>query len=105
MAEYVSGKEVAELLRQVIAGEVEIVHADPKQLWKDAFAGNIEFIVAGYRITFFNDCAELDYVDCAIAPDGRMAGFDDWHDRNEKPFDLPRKWEIARLEEKLEQAL
>ena len=104
MAEIVSAREVTELLRKVNAGAVEIVHADPQQLWKSAFAGDIEFLAAGYRLVFFNDCAELDYVDHVIAPDGRKGTFNDWFAKGEAPLELLRKSERAALEEKLEEA-
>lgn len=104
MTEIISAREVADLLKKIISGTVEIVHADPRQLWKDAFAGDIEFIAAGYRLVFFNDCAELDYVDHVIAPDGRKGTFDDWHAQEEAPLRLLRKSERAALEEKLEEA-
>jgi hypothetical protein len=57
-----------------------------------------------YRLVFFNDCAELDYVARVTAPDGRVGTYDDWFAQSEEPFDLLRNWEKALLEEKLEQA-
>jgi hypothetical protein len=104
MTETVSASEVAGLLRKIITGAVEIAHTNPRQLWKDAFAGDIEFIAAGYRLVFFNDCAELDYVDHVIAPDGRKGTFGDWHAQGETPLGLLGKSERAALEEKLEEA-
>jgi hypothetical protein len=46
----------------------------------------------------------VDYVDHAIAPDGREADFDDWWFVNNEPVDLLTDEEQTRLETLMEEA-
>jgi hypothetical protein len=76
--ERVSRQEVIELLRRVGAGEVEprlVVAARP---WWEVYAGNVEYMVDGWRVEVFNDCNDWDYIDRVVAPDGRDGEYDDW---------------------------
>ena len=84
----VSGHEVADLLRQVGRGEVAVKLVDSCWTWKQVYAGNVEFAIAGYRIVIFNDCDELDYVDSVITPDDRTGDFEDWYLNGEEPVSL-----------------
>ncbi len=52
----------------------------------DAAFGNREFICSnGWRVTFFYDGGDLDYIDHFASPDGRVIDFWDW------PDDLPER--------------
>ena len=71
--------EVAAQLRKAVSGEVAVKLFDATRNWNEAFAGDVAFLIGEWKVTFFNDCDELDYTDSAEAPDGRTAEFDDWH--------------------------
>ena len=105
----IHSSEVAEQLKRALAGEVTITLADPEWSWARAFAGDVSFMVGDWRVTFFNDCDELDYTDRAEAPDGRKADRDDWcREAGEGRWQCPLSHlsleEQARLESMLEQA-
>ena len=74
--------EVAAELRRAIAGEVPVVCLSDLD-WYDF---NLTFRIGDWKISFFIDAGDLDYVDAAVAPDGRRAEFDDW--ANEPPEEL-----------------
>ena len=52
----------------------------------------------------FNDCNQVDYVDSALAPDGRRGDFDDRWNVGEEPVDLLTDEEQTRLEALMEEA-
>ena len=58
----------------------------------------------GYRIVIFSDCAELDYVDHIVAPDGRRGDYNSWFEQDKQPLRLLNKLERCALEMKLEDA-
>lgn len=92
--------EVVAIFRSVLAGESEARLEFP-DAWNYIYAGDVDVFVDGWRIVIFNDCAELDYVDSATAPDGRTADYDDWgFDRN--PIALLTPEEAGRFERILE---
>lgn len=104
-ANAVSGEEAAELLRRIIVGETALHLEDASQTWANVgVAGNVSFLADGYRIVIFSDCAELDYVDHMVAPDGRRGDFDSWFAHDEQPLRLLNKLECYALEMKLEEA-
>ena len=80
MTTAVKGEEVAEVLRKVIRGEVPIRLANPALTWNWVWCGNCEFLIGDWRMTFFNDCGELDYTDHVVAPDGRKTDYDDFYE-------------------------
>ena len=106
----ITSGEVAAVLRSAIAGELPIALADPAWTWGMVFAGNIQYRIGGWVVTFFNDCDELDYVDSAEAPDGRVAECDDWGRESSEPhgwvnpIDQLSYDEQQKLETLLEQA-
>jgi hypothetical protein len=91
-------EEVAEQYRKALRGEVAIRLADPE--W-GSFCGNVDFWFGDWRVTFFNDCDELDYTDSVTTLDGRRAEFDDWCDGYfiGCPLDLLNEDEYAALEQ------
>lgn len=103
--EKVSGEEVAELLRQAIRGEVAVKLAHAEWTWEGTYAGDVGFVVGDWRVTIFNDCDELDYIDSVTAPDGRTGDFDQWWDDNHsEPTCFLDASEQAALERLLEEA-
>lgn len=64
----------------------------------------MEVRIDGYKLAIFNDCNQVDYVDSATAPDGRIADFDDWMIGNDEPVDLLTDEEQDRLEILMEAA-
>ncbi|WP_175681159.1 DUF7693 family protein [Burkholderia cenocepacia] len=100
----IAADEVAQLLRKALNGDVS-VKLIGDTYWRDVGSGNIEFTFGDWRITFFNDAGELDYVDNAVAPDGRRASFDDWAGPTgfgRDPIDLLSQWEQCELSDLLE---
>ena len=104
----VQSEEVRLALRHIIKEEIQFFLVDSRNTWEDRYCGDIEFSVQGWRITFFNDCDELDYVDSVVAPDGRTGEFSEWSDQVEdgcnNPLDLLTREEHAKLEELLKKA-
>lgn len=72
-----TGREVGEQIRRALRGEIEVRLVNPAWTWEAVFAGDVEFLFGDWRITIFNDCDSLDYVDNAIAPDGRIGTYAD----------------------------
>lgn len=48
------------------------------QNWRDTYAGDVEYEVAGWKITIFNDCDSWDYISRVEAPDGRWGEYAEW---------------------------
>lgn len=97
----IAGHEIAALLRQVGQGTIDVQLANAKHHWDSGLATNVEFLIAGYRIVVFNDCDQLDYVDSAIAPDGRMGDFAVWFSQGEEPVTLLTREEQAAIQHRL----
>ncbi|NDV77106.1 DUF7693 family protein [Burkholderia cenocepacia] len=100
----IAADEVTQVLRKALNGDVS-VQLVGNMHWHAVGSGNVEFAFGDWKVTFFNDAGELDYVDHAIAPDGRRASFDDWagptgHGRD--PIDLLSTWEQCELSDLLE---
>lgn len=82
---HVPAAEVAELLRKAISGQSKLTLANNSLLgWDRTYTGDVSFVIDGWRVTFFNDCDELDYCDSVKCPDGRSASFDDWWKTDER---------------------
>lgn len=72
----INRREAVEFMRSIAIGNLSIRAIECA--WDDC-GGNIEFVTEnGWRIVFFNDVGELDYLDSITAPDGRTGSFDDW---------------------------
>ena len=97
--------EITELLRLALRGAVA-VHPAGERTWEQARSRDpCAFLIGGCTLTFFNDNGELDYVDNAIAPDGRHGDYDRWVDRGGgDPIDLLNDTERASLERLLDAA-
>jgi hypothetical protein len=101
-ANEVTGPELVELFRKAIRREVKVVALGAS--WKQVYAGDVRFRIGDYTVTIFNDCNELDYVDSAIAPDGREGDFEAWANQNLEPVSLLTELEYQQLENLLERA-
>jgi hypothetical protein len=99
---FIPGAEIAELFRRVLRGEAKVFTVGGS--WTEIYASNVEVRIDGYKLVIFNDCNQVDYVDHAIAPDGREADFDDWFFSNTEPVDLLTDEEQTRLETLMEEA-
>ena len=71
----IPGHDVCEILRKAISGQLEVELGIPSVTWDEAYAGIVPFRFDNWRISFFNDCDELDYCEVAIVPDGRSEVF------------------------------
>ncbi len=99
---FIPGAEIAELFRSALRGETKIFTVGGS--WTEIYAANVEVRIDGYKLAIFNDCNQVDYVDSATAPDGRIADFDDWMIGNDEPIDLLTDEEQDRLEALMEAA-
>ena len=72
----ISVDEVLDVFHQAIDGKIAVTPVDTE--WAAAWCGFVAFMFGDWRMTFFNDCMELDYLDTAVAPDGRVASYADW---------------------------
>ncbi|MDR8394990.1 hypothetical protein NE850_01455 [Paraburkholderia sp. USG1] len=101
----IEASEVAEVFRQALRGEIEVKLTGDRS-WKDIWCGDVEYMFGSWRVTIFNDVMDLDYVDSAIAPDGRTVEYDDWFDRDTfrgaDPVDLLSAAEAPALRNLLE---
>lgn len=101
-----TSQEVADHLRKAIRGGVEFKLHNPEWTWNRVYAGVCVFIVGDWEIAFFNDCDELDYVEEAVAPDGRRATFNElWEASGQMDaIDLLTDEELGTLESMCEDA-
>jgi hypothetical protein len=88
--------EVIAQYRKAISKEIPVTLADPQRTWEGTYAGDVQFMIGDWKVTFFNDCDELDYTDSVETPDGRKVTFEefcyedfigcplDWMDYNEQ---------------------
>lgn len=97
--------EVADVLRRALRGEIKVSLAGGRN-WDDTYCGNVAFRFGDWKITFFNDCGELDYTDTAEAPDGSSCGYEEWNqhdpDGSIDPLYMLSKAEFIALERLVE---
>lgn len=80
--EHLKAEDVRQQMRRALRGEVTVA-IRTGDTWDDAYAGNVEFLVGDWKIVVFNDCDSFDYVESAVAPDGREGGYDSWAIEND----------------------
>ena len=101
----IPASEVAEVLRRIARGDVQVRLQAGTESWYETLTGNVFFDADGWRIVIFNDCGFVDYVDSVVAPDGRTAKYEDWaQDKSAKclnPISMMMRTEDAPLFEKL----
>ncbi len=98
----IPGAELAELFRRALRGEVKVFTVGAS--WTEIYASIVEVRIDGYKLVIFNDCNQFDYVDHAIAPDGREGDFDDWFFSDTDPVQMLTDDEQTRLETLMEAA-
>jgi hypothetical protein len=92
----IPAEEIVNLLRRVIKGQAKMQAVG--ESWIDGYGGNVNFLIDGYTVVLFNDCSELDYVDHAVAPDGRQTTFSEWFDSGSgEPISLMYMDEVLDL--------
>lgn len=89
-------EEVAEQFRKAIRGDVSVRLVDPENSFDKCYCGDVEFWFGNWKITFFNDCDELDYTDSVVTDDGRKADF--LHDWGKCPMNSLGREEALALE-------
>lgn len=91
-------RDVSQVLREVVFGRRTMTKIGSQSSQK-VYACHFEVDVDGWRITIYNDCAELDYCERCVSPDGQRWHFDlgDWTD----PIALLSTWEHQSLERML----
>ncbi len=89
--------EVANVLKNIAAGKTKI---DKSSEW--GYCTDLSIEAAGYKITIFIDCDEVDYVDIATTPDGTDVTFEQWHeDTGINPMDMLSETEKDQLQDVL----
>lgn len=106
----INGKEVAEVIRKALRGEIAVRPVVKEVTWTKAWCGNVQFLFGDWLITIFNDCNHMDYIDFVIAPDGREAEYADWLNDNgdstgDDPMDHLTPDELAAFETLLKEAV
>lgn len=102
----VSPREVAGILRKIIAGEAKIKF-EPTYYWAGRLTTVVNFRANDYLVSLFVDSGELDYIDYVVTPDG-LKGDDDYWELDEctspEPLQLLSERELELLIERFEQA-
>jgi hypothetical protein len=92
----IPAEEIVALFRRVIDGQAKMQAVG--ESWIEGYGGNVTFLIDGYTVVLFNDCSELDYVDRAVAPDGRQTTFSEWGDSSSgEPISLMYMDEVLDL--------
>lgn len=102
---HLPAEAVAAVLRQVLAGEASLSLLEDWDFESD-YSGVPIFAIGTpdgrWLLSIFNDCAEVDYIEVAVAPDGRAGDFQAWHGKEPQegcPLDLLTEAERDRFEE------
>lgn len=80
--------EVVLHLRRALSGEIAVRLADPRFTWDTAYCGNCHVFVGDWEFWFYNDAGQLDYIDTAIAADGRWVQFREFEDGEDPMLDV-----------------
>ena len=92
-----TAREVCQVLREVVF-ERRTMTKVGGQTWDEVYACHFVVDVAGWRITLYNDCDELDYCEACVSPDGRRWLFDLGDRFGTDPVALLSTWEHQTLE-------
>jgi hypothetical protein len=94
-------EDVAAILRAVARKELPIRLLEDLT-FEAAYVNSVLFSVGTpdgeWLMSIFNDCAEIDYVEGALAPDGRFGQFETWDSSAVDPLELLSEQDAARLE-------
>lgn len=105
MENQIQPSEIVEVLRRVIKGQSKI-DFEPSYAWDGRLTVVMNFRAEGYLISIFIDAGEFDYMQYAIAPDGRKGDFDYWEldvCPEDEPIDQLTDEERAGLVKRLEE--
>mgnify|MGYP003455192730 FL=1 len=69
-----TAQEVYQVLRDVAMASRSMQRVT-KEHWNEIYCGLMTVDVAGWMVTFFIDCGDLDYCDSCVSPDGRRYDF------------------------------
>ncbi|MFK7698011.1 DUF7693 family protein [Pseudomonas caspiana] len=90
-------REVYQILKDVALG-TRVMTRIGRQTWDEVYASHFEVEVDGWRLSIYNDCDSLDYVETCIAPDSRRWSFDSSQRFGTDPVELMSTWEHQTFE-------
>jgi len=61
----ITAETLLDVLRAAIDGKIHPSLINTEKTWDKVYAGDCAFVFGDWKIIFFNDCGELDYMDCA----------------------------------------
>ena len=77
MSEKITSDDLLDLLRRVGESKTKPRLKDPDHGWSE-YCDWVIFIVDGWELEIFNDAGDWDYINYAVAPDGREGKVNDW---------------------------
>ena len=89
--------EVSQVLKEAALSK-RIMRRNSIQSWNEIYHGLMTVETDGWQLTFFNDCATLDYCEYCRSPDGRVGTFELWQRDGADPVELLSTWEREQLE-------
>jgi hypothetical protein len=95
-ANNLSVREVYQILKDIALG-TRVMTRVGRQSWDEVNASHFEVEVDGWRLSIYNDCDSLDYVETCIAPDSRQWIFDSQRFGTD-PVELMSTWEHETFE-------
>lgn len=96
-ANSLSVREVYQILKDVALG-TRVMTRIGRQTWDEVYASHFEVEVDGWRLSIYNDCDSLDYLETCIAPDSRRWSFDSSQRFGTDPVELMSTWEHETFE-------
>jgi len=70
--------EVANVIRGALAGAIPVRGIDAIGPWERLGGYDVRFAFGDWELSIFNDGGGVDYIDRAVAPDGRVGDYDTW---------------------------
>lgn len=80
-------REVYQILKDVALG-TRVMTRIVRQAWDEVYASHFEVEVDGWRLSIYNDCDSLDYVETCIASHSRRWSFDSSQRFDTDPVEL-----------------
>ena len=74
----ISSAEVASLIRQAISGEIPVRMIGIYGPWRRLGGYLVLFEFGAWKLSVSNRDGAVDYIDRAVAPDGRVGDYDTW---------------------------
>ena len=101
----VTSAEIADLLRKAIAGEINVRMIGGEGPWPTLGGYHVRLTFGDWELLIFNDEGAVDYIDRAVAPDGRVGDYDDWSIEPEADSQCPLRHLSGREVETLDALL